>query len=374
MPRFPWASFAAALALAPLALPALADTNLALTITNKGCEPGKLSTSAGASTFEITNASTRVLEWEILSGAMVVAERENILPGFKATVTAKLDAGEYVLTCGLLSNPNGLLLVEASGTAAKAGTVDPMELVGPIAEYKVYVQSEADAFVTSTKAFTAAVKSGDVPGAQALYAEARSHYERIEPIAELFSDIDGSIDSRADDWEKREADPGFTGYHRLEYALYKDPKGTDMNAMADGLQANVEKLQGQIKSLTIPPASMIGGAAVLIEGVAGTKISGEEDRYSGTDLTDFQANIDGAKKVLDLIGPLVGKRDADLLARTNGNFGTVDGVLAKYRNADGSFQSYSALTDPDRKALQGPVEALAEDLAKLAGVLGIQES
>ena len=81
-------------------------------------------------------------------------------------------------------------------------------------------QQSVDTLVSRTRALTDAVKAGDLDKAKALYAPTRIHYERIEPIAELFSDLDGSIDSRADDHEKKEEDPGFTGFHRIEYGLY----------------------------------------------------------------------------------------------------------------------------------------------------------
>lgn len=63
--------------------------------------------------------------------------------------------------------------------------------------------------------------------ARKLYAPTRQHYERIEPIAELFSDLDGSIDAREDDFEQKAADPKFTGFHRLEkaYLATIPPKG-----------------------------------------------------------------------------------------------------------------------------------------------------
>ena len=76
----------------------------------------------------------------------------------------------------------------------------------PITEYKLYVTQSLQELVDETKAFIAAVKAGDVPGAKALFAPTRTHYEQIEPIAELFSDLDGSMDSRADDHEMAEKD------------------------------------------------------------------------------------------------------------------------------------------------------------------------
>jgi iron uptake system component EfeO len=65
---------------------------------------------------------------------------------------------------------------------------------------------------------------------------------------------------------------------------------------------------------------VVGGAAGLIEEVAASKISGEEDRYSHTDLWDFQANIDGAQKIVDLLRPQLQKENSALLAKVDANF------------------------------------------------------
>jgi iron uptake system component EfeO len=115
---------------------------------------------------------------------------------------------------------------------------------------------------------------------------------------------------------------------------------------------------------------MVGGAAELIEEVASKKISGEEDRYSRTDLWDFQANVDGAQKIVVLLNPLLQKHDATLVGRLHSNLAKVDAVLAKYRVKDG-FESYEKLTDADKTKLKGPIAALAEDLSTLKGVFGI---
>jgi len=143
-----------------------------------------------------------------------------------------------------------------------------------------------------------------------------------------------------------------------------------MAGYADQLNKDVKDLQPRISELAFPPAKVVGGAAGLIEEVAASKISGEEDRYSHTDLWDFQANVDGAQKIVDLLRPQLQKGNADLLAKVDANFKKVDAILAKYRIKDG-FETYDKLTDADRTALKGPITTLAEDLAQLRGVLGL---
>jgi iron uptake system component EfeO len=340
---------------------------VAITVTDKGCEPATLTVPPGKTVFNVKNSSRRALEWEILKGVSVVAERENIVPGFSQPLTATLAPGEYQMTCGLLSNPKGVLTV-SDGTHEAAAT--PAELAAPIAAYKAYVISETDGLVTATAAFVAAVKAGKLDDAQRLYAPARLHYERIEPIAELFNDLDNAMDARADDFEKKEKDPTWTGFHRLEYALYSQKTTKDLAATADKLAADTVELRKRLDTLELPPAKVVGGAADLIEEVASKKISGEEDRYSHTDLWDFQANIDGAQKVYGLLKPLLAARNATLVTRVDANFSKVDATLAKYKSGDG-FEAYDKLSSGDKAQLKRYITALAEDLATLRGTLGV---
>lgn len=348
-----------------------ASQPVSVTITDKGCEPNTLSVPAGKTTFKIKNQSKRAVEWEILDGVTVVEERENIVPGFVQSLTANLKAGQYQMTCGLLTNPRGELTVAATATSTSAGEPSELDLVGPLAEYKVYVAKEVGDLVEQTKRFAEAVKAGKLDEARNLYAPTRRHYERIEPVAELFSDLDKSMDARADDFEMKENDPAFAGFHRIEKALFADKSTAGMQPLADRLVRDTQDLQSRLGGFTIPPAKMVGGASDLIEEVASTKISGEEDRYSGTDLSDFQANVDGAQKIFNLLRPLIARRNSELEARIRTNFSKVDTLLGRYRGQEGQFQNYDKLSASDRNALKGAITALAEDLSQLRGTLGL---
>jgi iron uptake system component EfeO len=367
----------AAAVLAPLmiAAPAQAFAGSApidISVTDGGCKPDAVSLAAGKTTFRIKNESRRALEWEILKGVMVVAERENILPGFVQPLTATLDAGEYQMTCGLLSNPKGVLKVAAEEGAVKAAKPSPMDLVAPLAQYKVYVTGEIDTLVADSRKLVEAIKAGDLAAAQAAYAPTHQHYERIEPIAELFNDLDGLLDSREDDFDKKAADPKFLGFHRLEKGLFADKSLAGLDPIADKLMTDLLDLQKRIATLAIAPKDLVGGSAELVEEVASKKLSGEEDRYSRSDLWDFQANLDSAQKIVELLTPLLQKQDGELVGRLSANFKKVDALLAKYRIKDGGFESYEKLTEADRNALKAPITRLAEDLSTLKGALGVE--
>lgn len=259
----------------------------------------------------------------------------------------------------------------ALGPSAAQAAVSPLELVGPVAEYKLYVIENVDRLVADTEAFVAAVKAGDLERARTLYPGTRTSYEKVEPVAELFSDLDSAIDSRADDHEQAERDPGFGGFHRIEYGLWTQKSAQGLAPFADKLLADVRELQKRLAALTFPPEKVVGGAAVLMEEVAATKISGEENRYSHTDLWDFQANFEGAYKIVELLHPLIVREDRAFADKADANFKVVFDTLAKYRTAGGRFQGYERLSERDRKLLAGRVNTLAEDLSRLRGMLGL---
>jgi iron uptake system component EfeO len=271
------------------------------------------------------------------------------------------------MTCGLLSNPKGTLTVT---DGVHQAAVVPTDLAAPIAAYRTYVLSETDALVTATAAFAAAIKAGNLTEAQRLYAPARTHYERIEPIAELFNDLDSAIDARADDFELKEQDTTWTGFHHIEYVLFARKTTDGLAPAADKLAADTVELRHRLEGLELPAKNVVGGAADLIEEVASKKISGEEDRYSHTDLWDFQANTDGAQRIFVLLKPLLTPRDPKLVARVDDNFAKVDATLVKYKVGDG-FQSYDKLSGADKNTLKRSITALAEDLSKLRGTLGV---
>jgi iron uptake system component EfeO len=263
-------------------------------------------------------------------------------------------------------------MLAMSSLAAPAFAVPAaLDLVQPISDYKIYVTEEVDQLASQTQAFTDAVKKGDLATAKALYAPTRVHYEAIEPIAELFSDLDASIDSRVDDHEQGVTAEDFTGFHRIEYGLFEKNTTKGYEGFADQLNKDVKDLQARITELTFPPEKVVGGAAALLEEVAATKVSGEEDRYSHTDLYDFQGNVDGAKKIVDLFRPQIEGQDKAFAAKVDKNFTTVDNILAKYKTKDGGFETYDKVKERDRKALIGPVNTLAEDLSTLRGKLGL---
>jgi iron uptake system component EfeO len=260
-----------------------------------------------------------------------------------------------------------------SGLAGQdlSGTTNDQLVLKAVADYKAWVVGEVEALVADTAKFTDAVRAGDVAEAKRQYAPSRVRWERIEPIAGLVEEIDGAVDARVDDFEGV-ADPAFTGWHRLEYHLWEKRSTAGTRTFADRLDRDIATLDQKISGLEFPPAAVALGPAELIEEVSEGKITGEEDRYSHTDLWDFDANVDGSRKLFDLLTPALQAKDATLTSEIAAGFAAVDKSLAEYANPDGSFKPYTALQAADKTRMQAELADLSEKLARIPGVLDLK--
>ncbi len=351
--------------------PKAADNAVTVTIRGNVCEPNEITVPAGRTTFTIVNQSNRALEWEILDGVMVVEERENIAPGFSQTMTVKLQPGDFAITCGLLSNPRGKLRVTPSAASeAEAARPSLVNYVGALAEYQTFLRLEAGTLEDAVRALADAVQAGDLQQARALYAPAHQAYKRIEPMAELFADLDTRINARADYFEKREADAGFTGFHRIEYALYGQNDLKPLAPVVAQLIADIGVLKERLRGLNMPPERLASSASKLLRRVADNLPAGGEDHYSHAELANLQGSYEGTKKIADLLQPLQVKAAPALQKSVDERFAAFDAALAPYREGEG-FKP-APLDEAQRKALAEPVRALAEELAKVNAALGLE--
>lgn len=240
-----------------------------------------------------------------------------------------------------------------------------------VAEYKTYVDEQVDETVTATRTFTDAVRAGDLEGAKAAYAPSRQGWERIEPIAGLVEEIDGAVDARVDNFEGVD-DPEFTGWHRIEYILWEEGTTDGAAEFADKLDEDLQTLKSETAGMEIPPDALAVGSSELIEEVSTGKITGEEDRYSHTDLWDFAANVEGSEAGFRLLKPAIEAEDPELVADIEAGFTELSAQLAEYEDGQGGYLSYEELAEDDKTAMQTTLADLSENLATVAGALGLE--
>ena len=210
-----------------------------------------------------------------------------------------------------------------------------------------------------------ALTAGDLEQARAAYAAARLPYQRLAATAQRFAELDNRLNARADYYEKREQDPAFGGFHRLEQGLFAGNSTQGLTAVATRLEQDAAALRDALLGQSLPPEQLSGNAARLLHNLAGTRISGEEERYSQLVLPGFAANLDGTRKVIELLRPLLGKGHPELQHR-------LDTQADAFATALGDVQRpYSTLSPDDRQRIAAAAQALADSLDQVAPALGL---
>jgi len=267
-----------------------------------------------------------------------------------------------------------LLLAACNGTEESSSTPQEtkasINLQAEVDAYKTFALDQMDSFLLETEKFVQAFLAGDIEKAKQLYPEARMFFERSEPIAESFGDLDPRIDGRlADIEEEGKGKEEWTGYHKLEYALWVENTTQGYEEVAKQLLADTKELHALAQTVEVEPDLMITGAVDLLNEVSTSKITGEEEIYSHTDLYDFKANIEGAEKIFNILREQISEKDSELVKTLEERFAAVNQLLAIHETAEGGYISYEELTEEHTKALAEAVNQLGEPLSQMGIIL-----
>lgn len=388
------AAVVAVLALAGCVPNAPAGDAISVEITDTTCAVSSSSAESGAVRFALTNSGTDVNEFEILAEDQlrIVGEKENITPGQTVDYVAELQPGTYYTACKfqLVGAPIGLAEFTVTGDAVGVGE-DVQALADEASErYVAYIRSQVGELLPAVDAFTTAYEKGDDEVARELFGPTRVFYERIEPTAEAFGDLDPKIDYREVDALAEGLE--WTGFHRIEKDLWPPAKGelnSDGTDALDGwtpstnqqrarfaqlLRADVRELQDLVTAsdFSVGISEISNGAIGLLDEVATRKISGEEDWWSHTDLWDFAANVQGAKVAYGHVREIAvsqGDEGAALVESIDAGFDDLESLLAEYGSLEAGFVSYDQVDDAERGELSDAVNALAEPLSQLTAAV-----
>ncbi|MEU7898220.1 iron uptake system protein EfeO [Nonomuraea sp. NPDC049152] len=344
---------------------AAAPGKVTVAASDTECRVSSAQLVAGTSTFSITNGGSKVTEFYVYApGDRVMGEIENIVPGLTRELVVELPAGTYEAVCkpGMIGKGiRGPLKV----TGEHKPLTDDAALAGAAASYQRYVKSQTAALLDKTQEFVDAVKAGEAEKAKALYPVARTYWERIEPVAEIFGDLDPKIDGRE---EVIEEGMEFTGFHRLEKDLWVTKDISKSGPMADQLMANVKLIVEKANAEKLSPLQLGNGAKELLDEVATGKITGEEDRYSHTDLWDFAANLAGSKAAVQSLRPILEERAPELVKTLDEKFAAAEAALEAHRAGDG-WKLHTDLSKDELKVLSDTINALAEPVSKISAIV-----
>ena len=236
--------------------------------------------------------------------------------------------------------------------------------------YKKFVENQVDTLLKDTEKFAETLKAGNLDEAKKQYPVIRMAYERSEPIAESFGELDVNIDFRLADYlEENKTEEGWRGFHRIEKIMWEQNTTKGTEEYADQLVKDIKELKAKVATVEVTPDLMVTGAVDLLNEVATQKITGEEEIYSHTDLYDFKANIEGAEEIFKIFKPLIEKKDSKLAKDLTEKFATINSLLDKYKTDEKHYKLYTDLTKENTKELSEAVTKLGEPLSQMGVIL-----
>ncbi|WP_426520331.1 iron uptake system protein EfeO [Diaminobutyricibacter sp. McL0618] len=353
---------------------------IAVNLTDDTCSVSTATAAAGPVTFQVTNTGSDVNEFEILASdkLRIAGEKENIGPGTTVNYVVQLPEGTYYTACkkGMVGNPGSLKqFTVTAGKKAATSQSESKQISGAVTNYISYIKDQSGQLLAATQAFARAYTAGDDVAARAQYPAARMFYERIEPTADQFGDIDPAIDLREADIEQGQT---WTGWHRIEKDLWAPAGYTAATPalrkqLADQLVADTKRLHDLVsaKNFTLTIDQISNGAIGLMEEVSRTKITGEEETFSHTDLWDFRANVEGADVAYGIVRDIASAKGVDgktVVKQLDTEFAAITAALDTYKSGSG-YVAYTTLTTAQVKELSDEVNALSEPLSKLTSII-----
>lgn len=370
--------------------------SIAVTSSADECTVDADTAESGNVSFKVENAGDKVTEFYVLGadGLRIIGEVENIAPGVTRDLTVQAQPGDYFTVCkpGMVGAGIGQTPFTVTGKAVEVDPKDAEAIEAAVVNYVSYTKSQVAELVEGVDDFTSAYKSGEDEKARELFPIARINYERVEPTASIFGDLDPKIDYRKPGAEAEGLE--FTGFHRIEMDLWLDEAAKNYpdekiekldqagrDKVADQLVADVQALYEQVHAddFTLAVGDITNGAIGLLDEVAAPdgKLPGEENEFAHTDLYDFYANVEGAEvaflNVRD-IAAATGEEGEALVAELDEQFKAMKDLLATYGSYEAGFVFYDTVKQEQRNELGAQLNALSEPLSKLTHtVLGVEK-
>ena len=334
---------------------------------------------AGAQEITVHNADfhpgeVRVVGVDPNNKRQVFAEVEPFGPDTTVTVHVRLAAGQYALQClfdeqSPITGPARTITGDAKGVRGVV-PIPQDQLLRATLAYTDWVRRQLPLLEQQTRSLARAAAAGDLTTARRWWLAAHAGYERLGAAYDAFGDLDGVINGLPAGLRRGIHDPGFTGFHRVELALWR-PESTgpaERRHQADVLADAVSDLRDELATAQLDPLTFSIRAHEIAENLLRPVLTGRADFGSHSDLATVAAGLDGTRIVLDLVRKPLESR----YPHVKKLFREVDKarqLMARLARGPLGHQAIADWPLAQRQRVDAVVAELAERLAPVASVL-----
>ncbi|KOX04479.1 iron permease [Streptomyces sp. NRRL B-1140] len=347
-------------------------------VSETDCGQGFTAPKPGRQDFRMHNTGNQTSEVYLIDPASnaVYGEVEGLAPGTTRDLVATVAGGTYAWRC--VPADGGAVTSQAVRVTGAAGAhavlpVSERDLTAPLTAYKAYVNRGLSTLVAQTRRLGDDIRAGHLDTARADWLTAHRTYASLGAAYGTFEDFDQKINGRPDGLPGGVHDPGFTGFHRIEYGLWHGQSAAELKGPAQQLADNAAGLRKAFPHQDFDPADLPLRAHEILENTLQFELTGDTDQGSGTGLATADANLAGTRELLTVLRPLLTPRAPRLLPTVDADLTRLQRLLDSEHHG-GRWTPVDRL-DPEVKArIDGATGQLLEDLSPVPDLLEIRKS
>jgi high-affinity iron transporter len=358
-----------------------------ITFGNVTCAPGWGAPNPGRARFAVANRSGHVATiylFRATSGA-IVGQIGALEPGRTRMLTVRLRPGPYAWGCDLRGMPRHVSDAARVPVHGQLGGPGPKpiplltgEIAGQMRTYRGNVARQIGVLQAQVATLVQDLRNRDLAASESAWLTAHLTWLDIgqdDGAYGAFGDLGRQIDGTAAGLVDGTADPGFTGFHRVEFDLWRLGDLAAATRDAAVLASRVQVLARQ-KLATELPLTPLGLSTwtlrphEILEDALRDSLSGNDDYGSGTGLASVTADVAITHELLTLLEPALAPRSPRLVATARRQLTAVVSAIDATR-ANGRWIAVAALTPAQRERVDAAVGAALETLAPIPDVLKV---
>ncbi|NEA56191.1 EfeM/EfeO family lipoprotein [Streptomyces sp. SID13666] len=348
-------------------------------VSRSSCGQGWVHPQPGTQVFDLRNTSSGAAEVDLLDPATgaVYGEVEGLAPGTTRPMRVLLGNGTYAFKClpDDADAVTGPTVRVSGGSAARGPAAVPVtahDLIPPTLAYQQWIQAGTVELAERTAALKDAVDAGDLATARRAWLPAHLVYERMGAAYGTFGDADSAINGTTAGLPGGLADPGFAGFHRVEYGLWHGESAASLRGPADDLAEAVRALRDGWPQERMDPGDLGLRAHEILENTVQRELTGRTDYGSGSNLATARANLDGTRELLGRLRPLLATRFPEL-PRLDAWLDRTQHTLDSFDH-DGTWAPLGTLPRADRQRINSDMSELVERLAPVAALCDVRRT
>ncbi|MGW5117692.1 iron uptake transporter permease EfeU [Streptomyces noursei] len=349
-----------------------------IAVSEKECGKGFTAPKPGRQTFQMQNTGDKTSEVYLVDPGTnaVYGEIEGLAPGTTRDLVATIAGGSYAWRCvptGGKAVTSAAVRVSGGGGAKAVVPVAEQDLAAPLRAYKQYVDHGLATLTDQTQKLSDDLAGDDLDAARTDWLTAHRTYSSLGAAYGTFEDFDKKINGRADGLPGGVHDKDFTGFHRIEYGLWHGASAAELSGPAQQLHDDVVGLRKAFPTQAFDPGDLPLRTHEILENTLQFELTGDTDEGSGSNLATADANLAGTQELLNVLRPLIAKREPQLLASIESDIARMQKLLDDAHH-DGTWTPVEKLDATTRQRLNGITGQLLEHLAPVPDLLEIRKS